>query len=101
MQLSRLGRGVVRVGRPFRMPDSLGGFHPVRTLDREVDVGVGVSLPAFALEHPARLATATGVAAARDGVGECSILAVFPNWILRVLLQHTDALEPLLVAELD
>src|SRR6185436_6076092 len=53
------------------------------------------------LEHPARLATATGIAAARDGVAEFSILAVFPNWILRVLGQVADALEPLLVAELD
>jgi len=99
--LSRVGRGVVRIGRPFRMPNGLGGSLPVRTLDREVDVGVGVGLPAFALEHPARLATAAGVAAARDGVAECSILAVFPYWILWVLRQVADALEPLLVAELD
>src|SRR5467141_2287193 len=89
--LSCLGRGVLRVLRPFRMPYSLGGSHPVRTLDREVDVGVGVGLPAFALEYPAWLATAAGVAAARDGVAECSILAVFPYWILWVLLQVADA----------
>src|SRR5260370_22610101 len=99
--LSRIGRGVLRIGRPFRMPNGLGGSLPVRTLDREVDVGVGVGLPAFALEHPPPLATAAGVAAARDGVAECSILAVFPYWILWVLRQVADALEPLLVAELD
>src|SRR5258705_5793551 len=76
------------------MPDSLGGSHPVRTLDREVDVGVGVGLPAFALEHPARLATAAGVATARDGVAERAVGG------LRVLREVAEALEPLLVAEL-
>src|SRR5258705_6731019 len=77
------------------MPDSLGGSHPVRTLDREVGVRVGVGLRAFALAPPARLATAAGVATARDGVAERAV------GVLRVLLQVADALEPLLVAELD
>src|SRR5260221_10709920 len=90
--LSRLGRGVLRVLRPFRMPYSLGGSHPVRTLDREVDVGVGVGLPAFALEYPARLATAARVATPRDRAAERAVGA------LRGLLQVAHALEPLLVA---
>ncbi|MFX8270327.1 hypothetical protein ABTL25_19540, partial [Acinetobacter baumannii] len=38
------------------------------TLDREVDVGVRVGFPALAAQDPARLAAATGVAAARNDI---------------------------------
>src|SRR4029077_5085219 len=75
--------------------DGLGGALPVLLLDGEVDVRVGVGLPTLALDHPARLSTAAGIATARNGLTE---LAVRP---LRVLLQVADAFQPLLVAQLD
>ncbi|MNS54088.1 hypothetical protein D3C72_868680 [compost metagenome] len=64
-------------------------------LDGEVDVGVGVGLPALALQHPARLAAAARVAAARHHVAEAAMR------ILRVLFQEAQAVQALLVAQLD
>ena len=61
---------------------------PGMALDGEINVRVRIALPAFALEHPARLAATAGVAAARHHVGEATVR------ILRVLLEVTDAVEP-------
>src|SRR3981189_3906713 len=58
-------------------------------------VSVGVSLPSLSLQDPARLATATGVAATGHRVAELAVR------VLRVLLQVADLLQALLVAELD
>src|SRR6185437_12800336 len=77
------GRAVARVLCPLRAADGLRCALPVLLLQGEVDVGVGVGLPALALHHPARLAAAAGVAAARHRLAE---LAVRP---LRVLLKDT------------
>ncbi len=63
-------------------------------LDREVDVGVRVGLPALALEHPARLPAAAGIAAARHHVAERAVR------VLRVLLEEAQAIQALLVAQL-
>src|SRR6202165_542713 len=65
------GGGVVGgVLDPFRATDGHPGVVRVRFLDGEVDVGVGVVVPAAALEHPAGLTAAAGVAAAGNGVAE-------------------------------
>ena len=68
---------------------------PHRRLRDEVDVGVGVVLPALALEDPAGLAAARGIAGARHRVAE------FLLGILRVFVHHAGAFQPLLVAQLD
>src|SRR5205085_8422039 len=78
VRLARLGSGVLRILRPFRLADRLAGPLPVLLLDREVDVGVRVGFPALALEDPAGLSAAACVAAARDSIGE------LPVRILRV-----------------
>src|SRR3546814_2883341 len=66
----------------------------LRRLGDEVDVGVGVGLPALALDDPARLAAAGVVTGARHGVAEGNALAV-----LAVFLQRS-VLQALLVAQL-
>src|SRR6185295_2614925 len=89
-------RGAVsRVLDPLRPADGLSRALPVLLLDGEVDVRVRVCLPALALDHPAGLATAAGVAAPRNGLAE---LTIGP---LRVLLQVADRFQALLVAQLD
>ncbi len=93
--MARARGRVLRVLRPFRLTDCLTGAHPVLLLDREVDVGVRVRLPTLALEYPAGLSTAAGVAAAWDRI------AKRPIWILRVFFQVAHAIQALLVAQLD
>src|SRR5205085_3291108 len=68
---------------------------PHRRLRDEVDVGVGIVLPAFALEDPARLSAARVIAGARHRLAERH---AFP--VLRVFLQRAMR-ETLLVAQLD
>src|SRR5438876_354110 len=63
--------------------------------DVHLDVGVGTRLPALALEDPARLPAAAGVAAARDRVAE------LPVRILRILFEVPEALQASLIAQLD
>src|SRR5712672_2129437 len=87
--------GVVRIGLPFGLADEVADRLPDRRLGDEVDVGVGIGLPALAFEDPARLAAAGVVAGARHGVAErdaLAILAVFRERPMR---------EALLVAQLD
>ena len=91
----RRRRGVVRIGLPFRLADQVADRAPHRRLGDEIDVGVGIGLPALALEDPARLAAAGIVAGARHRVAErnaFAVLAVFGQRAVR---------EPLLVAQLD
>src|SRR5207302_3012298 len=64
-------------------------------LNGEVDIRVRVGLPPLALQDPARLAAAAGIAAARDRVAELAVR------VLRIFFENPDALEALLVAQLD
>src|SRR5262245_53380119 len=87
--------GVVRIGLPGRLADHVADLLPHRRLGDEVDVGVGIGLPALALENAARLTAAGVVAGARYGVAERNAFTE-----LAVLLQRT-MVEPLLVAQFD
>ena len=82
----RRRRGVVRIGLPFRLADDVADLLPHRRLGDEVDVGVGVGLPAFALQNPARLAAAGIVAGARRGFAEGHVLAVLAVFLERPVL---------------
>ena len=64
------------------------------SLDGEVDVGIGVGLPALALQDPAGLATAAGVAATGHNIAELAM------GILGILLEVAEVVEPLLVTQL-
>src|SRR5258705_4263568 len=95
MRLWSARRGVGLIVHPFRMVEGLAGGLPVLFLYREVDIGVGVGLQALALQDPARLAAAAGIAAARHRVAELVVR------ILRIFFEIADVFEPLLVAQLD
>ena len=56
VRLPRLGGRVSRIIFPLRLAYGVAGARPVLLLDGEVDIGVGIALPAFALEYPSRLA---------------------------------------------
>ena len=86
--------GVLGVGDPAFLADDLADRRPGGRLRDEIDVGVRVRLPALALEDPARLAAARGVAGARHGLAERAV------GVLRVLVHHAGAVEALLVAQL-
>ena len=87
--------GVVRMGLPVGLADQVADLLPHRRLGDEVDVGVGIGLPALALQDDAGLAAARIVAGARHGFAERDALAE-----LRVFLQR-PVREALLVAQLD
>src|SRR5450759_1800872 len=72
----RLRRDVIRIGFPFRLADHVADRAPRRRLGDEISVGVGIALPAFALEDPAGLAAAGVVAGARHRLAERNALAV-------------------------
>ncbi len=91
----RLRRRVARIGEPFRPADHLADVLPHGRLRDEVDVRVGVGLPALALEDPAGLAAARRVAGARHRIAELAVR------ILRIFLHDAGAREALLVAQLD
>ncbi len=69
-------------------------FHTGRLRD-EIDVCVRVGLPALALEDPAWLTAAGGVAGARYRLEKLAV------GVLRILFHHLGAIEALLVAQLD
>src|SRR6185503_14107254 len=72
--------GVVGMGLPAGFADHVADLLPNRRLSDEVKVGVGIGLPALALDDTAGLAAAGIVAGARHGVAErnaFAILAVF------------------------
>src|SRR5262245_16239887 len=95
MRQARRRLGVFRIGLPGRLADDVADLLPDRRLGDEVDVGVGIGLPALALEDAAGLATAGIVAGARHRVAERHAFAE-----LAVLLERAVA-EALLVAHLD
>src|SRR5438034_10739906 len=83
------------MGLPAGLADDVADFLPHRRLGDEVDVGVGIGLPALALEDAAGLAAAGIVAGARHRVAERNAfaeLAVFPERAVG---------EALLVAQFD
>src|SRR6202011_858193 len=83
------------MGLPAGLADDIANLLPDRRLGDEVDVGIGIGLPALALQDAAGLAAAGIVAGARHGVAErnaCAVLAVF--------LERAVG-EALLVAQLD
>ena len=89
----RRRRGEVRIGLPFRLADQIADHAPDRRLGDEIDVGVGIGLPAFAFQDPAGLAAAGIVAGARHRLPEGNAfaeLAVFGQRAVR---------QPLLVAQ--
>src|SRR6266542_6476785 len=65
MRQARLGRRVARIGQPLLLADHLADVLPDRRLRDEVDVGVRIRLPAFALEDPPGLSATGCVAGAR------------------------------------
>src|SRR5262252_5862880 len=91
----RRRRGIVRIGFPFRLADYVADRAPDRRLRDEIDVGVRIGLPAFALEDPAGLAATGIIAGARHSIAEAHALAVLAVFGQRAMLQ------PLLIAQLD
>src|ERR1700757_1379971 len=70
------------MGLPAGLADDIADLLPDRRLGDEVDVGIGIGLPALALEDAARLAAAGIIAGARHRVAErnaFAILTVFPK----------------------
>src|SRR5208283_4680891 len=92
---ARLRCRVTGVGQPILASDHLADFSPDRRLCDEIDVGIGVGLPALALQDPSRLAATRCVSGARHRIAELSV------GILWVLVHHAGAREALLVAQLD
>src|SRR3984957_18816924 len=88
----RVGRGIVRIGLPFRLADHVADRAPHRRLSDEIDVSVWIALISLAFEDPARLTAAGIVARPRHRVAEgyaFAVLAVFGQRTVR---------QPLLVA---
>src|SRR5262249_39754879 len=91
---TRGGLGIVRMGDPFLLADHLADRLPDRRLGDEVDVGVGVGLPALALQDPAGLAAARGVAGAWHRLAELAMRALRPlRPVERLLGAQLDAAE--------
>src|ERR1700722_7580187 len=92
---ARVRRRVVGIGDPLRLADDVADFLPHRRLGDEVEIRVRVGFPALALDDPAGLATARGVARARYRGAELALGE------LRVFLHDLGAGQALLVAQLD
>src|SRR5581483_11561402 len=91
----RLRRGIFRISLPGRFSDQIADLPPHRRLGDEIDVGVGIGLPASAFKQPSRLTAAGVVAGARHRLTKrhaFTVLAVFGQRAVR---------EALLVAQLD
>src|ERR1700735_4422915 len=83
------------MGFPAGLADHVADLLPDRSLSDEIDVGVGIGLPALALEDAAGLAAAGIVAGARRGVAERNAFAELAVFLERAVV------EALLVAQLD
>src|SRR5262249_56586068 len=92
---ARWGRGVVGIGLPFGLADEVTDRAPSRRLGDEIDVGVGIALPALAFEDPAGLAAAGIVAGTRHRLAERNAFAVL------AVFGERSVGETLLVAQLD
>src|SRR5271166_88767 len=58
------------------------------------------SQPLHLRTHPG-LSAAPCIAAAGHRLSESSVLAVRPDWVLRIFFQISDAVQPLLIAQFD
>src|SRR6202012_1841020 len=87
--------GVIRMGLPAGLADDVADLLPDRRLGDEVDVGIGIGLPALALENAARLTAAGIIAGARHRIAERNAFAE-----LAVFLERAMG-EALLIAQLD
>ena len=87
--------GVIGMGLPAGLADDVADLLPDRRLGDEVDVGIGIGLPALALQDAAGLPAAGIIAGARHGVAERNSFAV-----LAVFRERTVG-ETLLIAQLD
>src|SRR5882762_9595447 len=83
------------MGLPAGLADDVADLLPDRGLGDEVDVGVGISLPALALQDAAGLTAAGIVAGARHRVAERNPLAIL------AVLRERAMRETLLIAQLD
>ncbi len=83
------------MGLPAGLADDIADLLPDRRLGDEIDVSVGIGLPALALQDPAGLTAAGIVARARHRVAKRNPLAE-----LAVLLERAVS-ESLLIAQLD
>src|SRR4029077_3250510 len=92
---ARTGRGVVRMSDPGFLADHFADVLPYRRLGDEVQISVGIFLPALALEDPARLPAAGRFAGARYRRAELAVR------ILGVFLHDAGPGQSLLVAQLD
>src|SRR5258708_5065791 len=81
------------MGLPAGLADDIANLLPHRRLGDEVDVGVGIGLPALALQNPARLAAAGIITRARHRFAEWNALT-----ILAVFFQRAAG-EALLIAQ--
>src|SRR5204863_5926679 len=88
------GPGVVGMGFPAGLANDVADLLPNRRLGDEVDVRVGIVLPALTLQNAAGLAATGVVAGARNRIAEGNAFAV-----LAVFRERTMG-EPLLVAQL-
>src|SRR5262249_29928526 len=92
---ARRRRGVIGIGLPFRLADQVADRPPDRRLGDEIDVSVGILLPALAFEDPAGLPAAGVVAGARHRIAKRNVFAVL------AVLGERSVPEALLVAQLD
>src|SRR5262249_52879545 len=90
-----LRRREIGLGLPLGLADHIANRLPDRSLGNKINVGVGVGLPTFAPDDPARLSAAGVVAGARHGIAEWNSLP-----ILAVFGERTF-LDALLVTQLD
>ena len=87
LRQARLRRREFRIGFPGRLADHVADRLPHRRLRNEVDVSVGIVLPALALQNAARLAAAGIVARARNGITERNAFAILREFGERAMLQ--------------
>src|ERR1700674_3519024 len=87
--------GVIGMGLPAWLADDVANLLPDRRLGDEIDVGVGIGLPALALQDAARLTAAGIVAGARYRVSERNPFAVL------AVFRERAVGEALLIAQLD
>ena len=67
------GLGVFGIGFPLGFADHVADRPPDRRLGDEIDVGVGIGLPALAFQDPAWLAAARIIAGARHRLAEGNV----------------------------
>src|SRR6202011_5914029 len=77
--------GVIGMGLPAGLADDVAALLPDRRLGDEIDVGVGIGLPALALQDAAGLTAAGIVAGARHGIAERNAFAELAVFFQRAM----------------